>query len=149
LIWITWHTSIPVVECKQQSFSLEGFFMIVKKLFIALAVTGFTLASAQATDVKHFKGEKPETLAEAFTIIEKYNAQLEGRIQYELTPYTMAEIHQMSYSLENALQFIEEHLNKTQENLEKVHIASETNDPETVQEKGKEYLQGTKELIGK
>ncbi len=123
--------------------------MSLRKTFTAMILAVATVSVAHATDVRHFKGEKPETLAEAFAIIEKYNAQLEGRIQYELTPYTMAEIHQMSYSLENALQFIEEHLDTTQENLEKVHIASETNDPETVQAKGKEYLQGTKELLGK
>lgn len=123
--------------------------MSLRKTISAIILAAATVTVAHATDVKHFKGEKPETMAEAIAIIEKYNAQLEGRIQYELTPYTMAEIHQMSYSLENALQFIEEHLKKTQENLEEVHIASETNDTETVQKKGKEYLQGTKELLDK
>ncbi|ACV25661.1 DUF6746 family protein [Kangiella koreensis] len=123
--------------------------MLLRKTLSAIILAAATLSVAHATDVRHFKGEKPETMAEAIAIIEKYNAQLEGRIQYELTPYTMAEIHQMSYSLENALQFIEAHLDKTQDNLEKVHIASETNDPETVQKKGKEYLQGTKDLLGK
>lgn len=123
--------------------------MSLRKTISAIILAAATVTVAHATDVKHFKGEKPETMAEAIAIIEKYNAQLEGRIQYDLTPYTMAEIHQMSYSLENALQFIEEHLKKTQENLEEVHIASETNDTETVQKKGKEYLQGTKELFGK
>lgn len=123
--------------------------MSLRKTISAIILAAATVTVAHATDVKHFKGEKPETMAEAIAVIEKYNAQLEGRIQYELTPYTMAEIHQMSYSLENALQFIEEHLKKTQENLEEVHIASETNDTETVQKKGKEYLQGTKELFGK
>ncbi|WP_417445439.1 DUF6746 family protein [Kangiella sp.] len=123
--------------------------MSIRKAFTVIILVAATISVARATDVRHFKGEKPETMAEAVAILEKYNAQLEGRIKYELTPYTMAEIHQMSYSLENALQFIEEHLDKTQENLEKVHIASETNDPETVQQKGKEYLQGTKKLIGK
>lgn len=123
--------------------------MTFKKLFISLAVVSFAVASAQATDIKHFKGEKPESLAEAFAIIEKYNPQLESFISSEPTPQQMAEIHQMTYSLENALKFIDDHLDETQENLEKVHIASETMEKETVQEKGKEYLQGTKELVGK
>ncbi|MBD3652681.1 DUF6746 family protein [Kangiella sp.] len=123
--------------------------MTFKKLFISLAVASFAVASAQATDIKHFKGEKPESLAEAFAILEKYNPQLESFISSEPTPQQMAEIHQMTYSLENALKFIDDHLDETQENLEKVHIASETMEKETVQEKGKEYLQGTKELVGK
>lgn len=123
--------------------------MTLKKLFIALVITGFATVTAQATDIKHFKGEKPETLTEAFAIIEKYNAQLEAVISTEPSPQQMAEIHQMTYSLENALEFIDDHLDETQENLEKVHIASETMDTETVQEKGKEYLQGTKDLLGK
>lgn len=123
--------------------------MSLRKTISAIILAAATVTVAHATDVKHFKGEKPETMAEAIAIIEKYNAQLEGRIQYELTPYTMAEIHQMTYSLENALEFIDDHLDQTQENLEKVHIASETMDTETVQNKGKEYLQGTKELFGK
>lgn len=123
--------------------------MSLRKTISAIILAAATVTVAHATDVKHFKGEKPETMAEAIAIIEKYNAQLEGRIQYELTPYTMAEIHQMTYSLENALEFIDDHLDQTQENLEKVHIASETNDTETVQKKGKEYLQGTKELLDK
>lgn len=122
--------------------------MLLRNALLILAITFATITQANETDIKHFKGEKPETLAEAFAILEKYNSQLEARIQYELTPYTMAEIHQMSYSLENALVFIEEHLYKTQENLEKVHIASETMDTETVQGKGKEYLQGSKDLLG-
>ena len=123
--------------------------MSLRKTISAIILAAATVSVAHATDVKHFKGEKPETMAEAIAIIEKYNAQLEGRIQYELTPYTMAEIHQMTYSLENALEFIDDHLDQTQENLEKVHIASETMDTETVQKKGKEFLQGTKELLGK
>ena len=123
--------------------------MSLRKTISTIILAAATVSVAYATDVKHFKGEKPETMAEAIAIIEKYNAQLEGRIQYELTPYTMAEIHQMTYSLENALEFIDDHLDQTQENLEKVHIASETNDSETVQQKGKEYLQGTKDLLGK
>lgn len=123
--------------------------MTLKKLIITLVITGFATVSANATDVKHFKGEKPETLSQAFTIIKKYNAQLEAAISTEPTPQQMAEIHQMTYSLENALEFIDDHLDTTQENLEKVHIASETMDKATVQEKGKEYLQGTKDLLGK
>lgn len=123
--------------------------MTFKKLFIALAVASFAVASAHATDIKHYKGEKPETLTEAFAILEKYNAQLEATISTEPTPQQMAEIHQLTYSLENALEFIDDHLDETQENLEKVHIASENMDTETVQEKGKEYLQGTRELLGK
>ncbi len=123
--------------------------MSIRKTFSAIFIAAATITVAHATDVKHFKGEKPQTIAEAVAILEKYNAQLEGRIQYEPTPYTMAEIHQMTYSLENALEFIDDHLDQTQENLEKVHIASETNDSETVQQKGKEYLQGTKDLLGK
>ncbi|AUD77877.1 hypothetical protein CW740_00950 [Kangiella profundi] len=123
--------------------------MSLRKTVSAIILAAATVSVAHATDVRHFKGEKPETMAEAIAILEKYNTQLEGRIKYELTPYTMAQIHQMSYSLENALQFIEQHLEQTQENLEKVHIASETNDPETVQQKGEEYLKGTKDLLGK
>lgn len=123
--------------------------MTFKKLIIAITVSGLALASAHATDIKHYKGEKPETLTEAFAILEKYNAQLEATISTEPTPQQMAEIHQLTYSLENALEFIDDHLDETQENLERVHIASETMDKDTVQKKGKEYLQGTKDLLGK
>ena len=121
--------------------------MLLKKLFFAVAISGLVVTSAHASDVKHFKGEQPKNLAEAFSILAKYNAKLEAATSSEPTPMQMSEIHQMTYSLENALEFIDDHIDEVEENLEHVHKASERMDTKTVLEKGKAYLMGSKELL--
>lgn len=124
------------------------------KLFATL-LTGLTLtvatsASAQDSEQRyeHFKGQPAKTLDQALFNLKNFNAKMaEIMASGELTPEKMAQIHQLSYTLENALQKLDEEVDTMQEVLEQVHLASETLDYETVKKQGKVYLDSTAKII--
>jgi len=55
----------------------------------------------------------------------------------------MNKIHELSYTLENALLRIQEEVKLMAENLEKVHLASGRMDPETITARGTAYLRAS------
>ena len=65
----------------------------------------------------------------------------------ELSAQELHEVHMITYTLENALQKIQADLEETAEVLEEVHLASESNKPEVVKEKGQVYLETTRTLV--
>ena len=96
----------------------------------------------------HAKGEPADTLQQAVTNMSEYNSKLEALLaKDELGAQDLHEVHMITYTLENALQKIQADLEATAEVLEEVHIASETNKPEVVKEKGQVYLQTTGTLV--
>ncbi|PRB82755.1 DUF6746 family protein [Pseudomonas sp. MYb185] len=96
----------------------------------------------------HFKGEPADTLEQAVTNLSEYNAKLDALLaKDELTPMDLHEVHQLTYTLENALHKIQAELEQTAEVLEEVHVASETNQPETVKTRGQVYLETTRLLV--
>lgn len=89
----------------------------------------------------HFEGEPARTLEEALDNFSTYNARLAEIIAADrLDARAVAEVHQLTYTLENALEKIREELAELAEVLEEVHVASEHNDGETVQARGRVYL---------
>ncbi|MCK5771120.1 DUF6746 family protein [Algiphilus sp.] len=119
----------------------------------SLLIPAFALlcaaTAAQADDDRpeHFEGERSETIAEALTHLREYNAKLSTIIERdELTASEMTEIHQLSYTLENALARIEDEVEELAEVLEEVHIASEEMDRETVRKQAPAYLTGSESL---
>lgn len=58
----------------------------------------------------------------------------------------MVAIHELTYTLENALETIAEALGNIAELLEEVHVASETFDVDTIQNSGASYLQAAEPL---
>ncbi|WP_193074540.1 DUF6746 family protein [Pseudomonas sp. FME51] len=115
---------------------------------IALSLSATSWAGNEPERPAHFKGEPADTLQQAVTNLSEYNTKLDELLaKDELTPMDMHEVHQLTYTLENALQKIQADLADTAEVLEEVHIASETGKPGVVTEKGQAYLQTTRILV--
>lgn len=87
-------------------------------------------------------------LSTALTNLSEYNQKLSEIIKKtELTAEDLAEIHQLTYTLENAIERIEEEVEDIAETLEKVHVASETMEPGKAQSEGVKYLEKSNLLI--
>ncbi|MFP3874316.1 MAG: DUF6746 family protein [Thiohalophilus sp.] len=125
--------------------------MLSNKHSLLLAAT-FVLAmpafTAQADDEpEHFEGEPSRTLDEALKNLAIYNKKLEQILEGEMTPEKMGEVHVLTYTLEEALERIEDEVDDLAETLEEVHKASERAEDDTVMEKGKIYLEGSNKLV--
>lgn len=119
-------------------------------LLLAAALTLSASAFAvQAERLDHFKGKEAKTLSEAYENLATYNRELQRLLEGELTAEAMAEIHQITYTLENALQTIDHEVDGTAETLEEVHLASERNNTAVTKEKGKQYLSRSSEIARK
>jgi len=112
--------------------------ILVASCFINLAV---------ADRIDHFKGKPADTLQEAVANFSEYNHKLEGILNGELTNEALTEIHELTYTLENALEKINEELTRLADTLEEVHVATEQYDPDVVLSKGQEYLSVAREVI--
>ena len=118
-------------------------------LRILLLCTTLALAGmAHAERAEHFKGKPTETLEQAVKNFSEYNHKLEAiLVKGSLTAQDLAEIHQLTYTLENALEKINDELSELAEVLEEVHVASEMNDAETVLSRGDVYLSISRQVI--
>lgn len=114
-------------------------------LFIA-AILAFTSHSFAQERLDHFKGLPSPDLATAVINFSQYNDKLADKLKGELTPSALAEIHQLTYTLEIALEKISNEVKALADTLEEVHIASETAQPEKLAEEGKKYMQTVEEL---
>ncbi|ART80621.1 DUF6746 family protein [Oceanisphaera avium] len=125
----------------------------MKALFSLASVAVVMLAStAHATDERpsHFKGEDSPTWEVAQENLSEYNQRLAKLVnQDQLSADDLHQVHQLTYTLENALERMEEELEKVAETLEKVHVASETNKPDTVKKEGEKYLTDVEKLLSK
>lgn len=128
--------------------------MIVKKttpVWMALII-GFlspvTLTQAQASDDEHFEGEQPETYVQAQAVLQKYNAQLAAFAEDgEISPAEMGQVHELTYTLENALEKMEDTLDQVAERLEVVHEGSEHGAYQSVLDNTRQYLQASTPLL--
>lgn len=116
-------------------------------LATATAALMFTLPAAADEEYSHFKGEPSKTLAQAVANFSEYNNRLEQVLAGELTPEAMNEVHQLTYTLENALGKLDDELENIAERLEKVHKASEHAAPDTVKQQGAVYLEKSRTII--
>ncbi|SFR65950.1 hypothetical protein SAMN05216203_2290 [Marinobacter daqiaonensis] len=121
----------------------------MKQLFCCSAlVTSMVFSGLSlATEVEHYEGKSANSLPEAVTNFSEYNEKLEKVLQGELTPEDLNEIHQLTYTLENAIARMEEELEHLAETLEEVHLASESANTGTVSEQGSAYLEKARQLI--
>lgn len=121
----------------------------MKQQLSTLAITlalAFSTHSIAQERVDHFKGLPSPDLATAITNFSQYNDKLADKLKGELTPSALAEIHQLTYTLEIALEKISDEVKALADTLEEVHIASETAQPEKLAEEGKKYMQTVEEL---
>lgn len=123
--------------------------MNIKTLLLTAFCSGLIATTAVADDrPSHFKGEPAPDLKTAVANFSSYNQQLADLLnQDELTPQDLAKVHELSYTIENALEKINEETDSMAVTLEEVHLGSETNDPERVQENGMVYLEAAQTLV--
>ena len=115
---------------------------------LALTLSAASWADAGSDRAAHFKGEPAATLEQAVSNLSEYNAKLETLLaKDELSPMDMHEVHQLTYTLENALQRRQVELETTAEVLESVRVASETGKPAVVKDQGQDYLERTRPLV--
>lgn len=121
----------------------------MKLSFSALAMAAalaFSTTSFATERPEHFKGLPSPDLASAVKNFSEYNDLLAEKLNGELTSLALMEIHQLTYTLEVALEKINDEMKALADTLEEVHIASETSAPEKLTEEGKKYMQVVSEL---
>jgi len=88
-------------------------------------------------------------LAASGAAVAEYNDRLGAIMEKdEVTPDDLDAIHQLTYTLENALARIDTEVEGMAVNLEEVHLASERLDRETLREHGPRYLRKARMLAG-
>ncbi|MCK0506521.1 DUF6746 family protein [Aromatoleum anaerobium] len=112
-----------------------------------LAFVPTAFASGAGEPVRHYKGEPAKTLPEAVKNFSEYNAKLEAILKGNVSDAAMADVHELTYTLENALGKMNEELTKLAEKLEKLHQASEKLDREGVIQHGDEYLSVSRQVV--
>lgn len=103
--------------------------------------------SSFADEVEHYEGKESANLKEAVANFSEYNEKLEKILDGELTPEAMNEVHQLTYTLENALGKINEEFDGLAVTLEEIHLASERADTDSVASNGKDYLETSRTVI--
>lgn len=116
--------------------------------YLAAAVLSFSLMNISYADpIQHFQGKDAESLAQAVSNFNKGNQRLEKMLKQDsLSTADIAAIHELTYTLENALAKINTDLDQLALTLEEVHLGSEDNDAARVKKEGDKYLTVTNEL---
>ncbi|WP_199532711.1 DUF6746 family protein [Thiopseudomonas alkaliphila] len=122
-----------------------------KMLNTAVLAAGLMMgAGAVVADdrVDHFKGEPSPTLEAAVKNFSEYNNRLEAIVKKgEYTDEDLVQIHQLTYTLEVALEKMEEELDDLADVLEEVHVASETFDREKLKKNAPLYLETSRKIV--
>ncbi|RIA55586.1 DUF6746 family protein [Dichotomicrobium thermohalophilum] len=115
----------------------------------AAAFAGPALASEdEKEEYEHYRAEKSETLGQAVKNFSEYNKRIAKVLEKaELSPADVEEIHEATYTLEEALERMEEGMEELEETLETLHRASEAHQEEAVREAGKAYLETAGQMV--
>lgn len=125
----------------------------MKPLLLSALTVGLLITTAHAHDhsgerIDHFKGEPAPDLATAVANFSTYNEKLaEILAADELDMQELGTVHELTYTLENALETITEQVSEMAVTLEEVHLGSETADVERVQLNGAAYLEAAQTLV--
>lgn len=114
--------------------------MTTFRLLTAITTSLLIAGTAVAGDPDHFEGKPADTIEQAVTNLSEYNHKLETVLSGDLTPEAMNEVHQLTYTLENALEKLDNEIDALADTLEEVHKASERVDTDTVRSAGEQYL---------
>jgi gas vesicle protein len=114
----------------------------------AIVAMGTAPAIGDEERVDHYRGLPAETLEEAVTNFSEYNTRLAAVLDKpELTAEDLESVHEITYTLENALEKINAEMDELAETLEALHLASETDDPEGTKSHGADYLETARTII--
>lgn len=122
----------------------------MRKAIKFLAIAGLFLAPVinAAERVDHFEGESAETLEQAVANLSEHNARLAVLVDNgELSDADHARIHELTYSLENALARIRKEVDVMADDLEAIHVASEQRATDVVTDKALAYLSAARTLV--
>lgn len=115
---------------------------MLRPLFFALI-----LLASLSVNAGHYEGKAAPTLDAALLNIAEYNQKLAQLLdKQKLSLAELNEVHQLSYTLENALERLDSEIEQIEELLEQVHKASEHADAATVKAAGAQYLERTQPL---
>jgi predicted RNase H-like HicB family nuclease len=126
--------------------------MTMKKLLVAAVLGTLTLgstafASGPGEQYRHFTAQSAENLPQAVANFSEYNNKLQAVLDGPLTDADIATVHELTYTLEDALEKINSALEELAETLEAVHQASEKLDREAVLKNGRDYLEVSRQVI--
>ncbi|MBK1670145.1 hypothetical protein CKO28_19090 [Rhodovibrio sodomensis] len=98
--------------------------------------------------VQHYEAKPAPNLKIAVENLRTYNQRLEQHLNQEMTVENMEKIHQLSYTLENALQRMDKDLDNIASVLEGMHLASEKRNAQTVEDNAETYLENMNLILG-
>lgn len=105
-----------------------------------LVVAPFTLAHDESR-IDHFEALPSETLVQAVDNFTTHNVHLAAILEQEtLSMDDLNAVHELTYTLEVALEKLHTDLAALADTLEAVHVASETGDIDGVRVNGDAYL---------
>ena len=123
---------------------------ILKKQFLfalfALLVAGTPTSEVVAAEINHFKGEQVNDLSSALCNLKKYDVQLAQLTKQKMTLEQAAQVHELTYTLEVAIQKVQAEVNMAVEELENAHKGSEVADFDKVKRASATYLAVTQML---
>ena len=121
-------------------------------LAIATLLAQFSYSAVvQASErPNHFKGQEISNATQARSYYQEYNNKLKVLLaQTELSPAQLLEIHEITYTLENALAKLPAESAKLAEVLESLHLASEQANATAAKKFGAAYLQAVADVSAK
>ncbi|WP_416138368.1 DUF6746 family protein [Halomonas sp. HK25] len=96
----------------------------------------------------HFEGQSADSLSQAVSNLSSTNDHLAALLaKDELSDDDMAIIHQLTYTLENALAKLGEEVDTMADLVEEVHLGSESMERDRVRENGQTYLETIRPLV--
>lgn len=118
-------------------------------LFVAgLLASGLSTVAQAEERPSHFKGKPAETLEQAVANFSEYNGKLaELLVKETLSPHDLYQVHELTYTLENALEAINAEFIELARTLEAIHVASESGDAKKTKEEGARYLDTARQVI--
>jgi len=118
---------------------------VVPALILGLAVATASLANDR---VEHYEAKSTATLEEAVANFAEYNDKLAAILEQEgLEGADFEAIHELTYTLENALERMREDMAGLADTLETLHLASEDHDEAVAREQGAAYLTTARTLV--
>ncbi|MBB3190441.1 DUF6746 family protein [Halomonas cerina] len=123
----------------------------MKTLLFVILATGLLATTAQAEEQESpalIEGQSAETLAEAVSHLSDYNSRLSALLsQPELRDEDLAIIHDLTYTLENALSRIDKEVDAMTASVEEVQQGAQSDDRARVREHGQAYLESIRFLV--
>ncbi|HYC06084.1 MAG TPA: DUF6746 family protein [Azospirillaceae bacterium] len=123
--------------------------MKVMKFVVVAMMLGSLVGTARAeAPVDHYERKPSATLAQAVANFSEYNAKLAALLEKkDLTPQELEAIHEITYTLEVALQKMNSDMARLADTLERLHKASENHDAAGTRKHGASYLATARTVV--